>query len=411
MCKAHSVTDLEAGARPYVRLQVLEGYIERLRALRGRDSDASGRQGYQNAINDAVKEAESMYQEIGRRTAQKLAIKDMGVKGPLSGLTPEQDARWQQRLRDLGRQFSEDARRNIDLWDSIGRLINPDDLNLSKDALKEIASAMGRISHDAQQWNAIVGSVENKVMLLNTELVSARKAMRGVIQDEMNFWSGLDAPDRDASIDNILKYREKATELQNVLDIRNRYSSIDEMRKSLSSARQQLEASQSIDATPRAKQDIEAGIKELERVIKLYSKGGKGLREMQTETQKLREQMLEGWDDTKKQNLIKYLTGIRLQLNDIESGVPPARHDPHIGRNNLKALPVIPKQQSNAVRNSKSSYRQNVIDNKSIGDTKKNWIRCYYCLAKKVLISSIMRNVGTKCLQHNGRQCETMRNS
>ena len=250
------------------------------------------------------------------------------VVRPISGRTPEQDARDQQRLRDLGLQFSQDAVRNLDLWDrmsAIGNMVDPDKLNLSKNTLADIVEAMGRISQETQTWNATVGSVENKVLMLNTELVSARRAMRSVIQDEMNFWSGLDAPDRAGAMEKILKYREKATELQNVLDIRSQYESVDAMKETLALDKLQVASSPSIGDTPRAKKDIQEGIKELEKIIKLYDKSGKGLRELQRDADALRREMLEGWDTSgNRESLIKYLTGIRLQLNDMESGVPPA---------------------------------------------------------------------------------------
>ena len=253
---------------------------------------------------------------------------DADSLGTLSGRTPEQEAAYQRQLSQASRVFARDAATDSELWEQMRQLeglFDPSKMRPSANILEQIRDAMGYVSMEAQDWLTFTGSIENKMGMLRSELVSARKELRGVLQDEMGFWQGLKSIDRDEFIDKVEKYRSKAMELEATLGLGAQYPTVDKMRQAVADAQAQLDNSEALGLTPRRQEDIKDGIKRLQDAIKLYDNSQKGLRGLRRETEELRKAMFEGFGTENREHLIKYLTGVRLELNDIDESIPPAR--------------------------------------------------------------------------------------
>ena len=302
------------------RIQTLRRSVELMRELREAETDPLKSDAYTRAIKVANSQLQALVEQRGVDIRKSLDIWSVDPTGNILGMTESQLERVMSKLSQGTSDYGAEVYTIFKLWERVRGInteIGDDTLNLSGEALREIHQIMEKLVSATTDWEMHVGNVEQRLNRLTGELINAPKEMREVIRDRMSFVGSLEGPDR-ARFDKLLdEYKRTFSEIAKLEEVQQGgYSPV------LNRIQHALDNFESFEDLPLAKTHIESVLSELKKMSKEAESG---------KIDKLRRQLSDLVEDMDKllggenaERALKYLTNIRIKLNDIATGVPPA---------------------------------------------------------------------------------------
>ena len=302
------------------QIQSLRQYIATLRQLRDSETDVLRSDEYTRAIRLANSQLQTLVEQRGVDIRKSMDIWSLDPEGNILGVSPEQLDRVMAKLADQTSTYGIEVRNIMKLWERVFGLtrdLGEDSLMLSTEDMREIQKIMGQLVEYTIEWESHIGNVEQRIHRLTGELIAAPKGMRGVIRDRMGFIGSLQGPDREKFDALLDKYKKTLSEIAKLEQVQaGGHGNL------ITRLQHGLENYEAWEDWPLAKTDSEALLSELEKMTKAAEDGKIG--ELRKNLVGLRKDIDNLLGDENQERRLKYLTDIRLRLNDLVTGVPPA---------------------------------------------------------------------------------------
>ena len=311
---------IKTGVREESRVQALRLYIQTLKALETAETDYVQKDVYQRHLKVANSQLLELLETMEVRNERFRQTRFLDPTGNVLGVSPEQLARLMSHLSEVTNDYELDFHRILKLWsqaDITNSMMDPKNIKISGQGLIDVHKIMEKLVNATLRWERHIGNIGQRIDSLRSDLISAPKYMRGIIEGEMRFLEGLSAPDREVFDAKLLEYKKTYAEIQKLERLLSGNSDYEASIK----IAEHLLGLNAMKDMPAAQAAIEDMVSSLKEGFKDLSDGTK-LEELNRKLKGFREELDGMLDEPNREKILGYLTGIRLRLNDINVAVP-----------------------------------------------------------------------------------------